>query len=261
LVLLVHGVSCSQDSCYVLRSAAFLLGRGFPVLRCNLRGAGPSRQLCKRQYHAGATDDLDHIIATLPPIVRTEGIVAIGYSLGANILLNFLGERGEAAAVQAAVAVSSPLDLAATARRLAQWDNTLAHRSILSQLKAESLRPASEVTSQERRAIRAARTILEFDERFTAPRNGFDGAADYYARTSCRRFLDSITVPTLLIHALDDPLVPHSDYRDYAWNRNKKLVPLMSRSGGHIGFQGLDRSVSWHDACSARFIDMLFLAH
>jgi uncharacterized protein len=258
LILLVHGVSGSQNSSYILASAAFFLNLGYSVLRCNLRGAGPSRRLCKRQYHAGTTEDLDHIIAGLPPTLREDGIVAVGYSLGANIVLKFLGERGQAAPVQAAVLVSSPLDLAVTTRRLMQWDNALFHRPMLSLLKAESLRPASDLTARERRAISDARTIQDFDEHFTAPRNGFSGAFEYYKRTSCRHFLNLVSVPSLLIYALDDPLVPYADYLKYEWHRNQNLVPLMSRFGGHIGFQGLDRDASWHDACAARFVEMLF---
>jgi uncharacterized protein len=257
LILLIHGVSGSEDSSYVRASAAYFLDLGYPVVRCNLRGAGPSREFCKRQHHAGSTGDLDCIIANLPTAATVEGIVAIGYSLGANILINFLAERGDSSAIQAAVAVSSPLDLALTAKRLAEWDNFVFSCAILTKLKKESLKPASELTSAERRAIAEARTLQDFDEHFTAPRNGFRGAADYYSRTSCGKSLGRVSVPTLLIHALDDPLIPSADYVNFPWQRNKNLLPLTSRSGGHVGFQGLDRRRAWHDLCAGLFLQRL----
>jgi uncharacterized protein len=257
LILLIHGVSGSEDSSYVRASAAYFLDLGYPVVRCNLRGAGPSREFCKRQYHGGSTEDLDCLISSLPAAATAAGIVAIGYSLGANILINFLAERGDSSVIQAAVTVSSPLNLALTAKRLAEWDNVLFNWAILSKLKKESLKPASELTSEERRAIGEARTLQEFDERFTAPRNGFQDAADYYSRTSCGKSLHRVPVPILVIHALDDPLVPSADYVDFPWHRNENLLPLASRSGGHVGFQGSDRQRAWHDLCAARFVQRL----
>jgi uncharacterized protein len=257
LILLIHGVSGSEDSSYVKASAAYFLDLGYPVVRCNLRGAGPSREYCKRQYHAGSTEDLDCIISSLPAAATAEGIVAIGYSLGANILINFLAERADTPVIQAAVAVSSPLNLALTAKRLAEWDNAVFNCSILFKLKKESLKSASELTSEERRAIGEARTLEEFDDHFTAPRNGFQGASDYYSRTSCSKSLYRVPVPILVIHALDDPLVPSADYVNFPWHKNKNLFPLASRSGGHVGFQGSDHRQAWHDLCAARFLQRL----
>jgi len=257
VVILIHGVGGSEESGYMLSSAAFFLELGYPVLRCNLRGAGPSRPLCKRQYHAGASEDLAQFIGRLPPTLAAHGVVGIGYSLGGNILLKFLGERGARAPIRGAVTVSSPLDLEAAARQMNRWDNALYHASILARLKSDSVKPSSDVTAKERLTIARARTLWEFDDSFTAPRNGFNGAADYYDRSSCWRFLEAIVAPTLLIHALDDPLVPRSSYLDFEWRRNQRLMPLLSRHGGHVGFHGLDRRVCWHDLCAAQFIEAL----
>lgn len=254
LILLIHGVSGSEDSSYILRSAAYFLSLGYPVLRANLRGAGPSRPLCKLQYNAGTTDDLMHLVSAVPADLRANGITAMGYSLGANVLLKFLGERGPSAPIKAAIAVSSPLDLAAVSRRFMQWDDALFQFAILSQLKRESVKPAAELSDAEREAVRSARTIWDFDQNFTAPRNGFNGAEDYYTRSSCEPFLERVAVPTLIIYASDDPIVPREAYLRYRWDRNPKLVPLISQSGGHCGFRGPDRRAYWHDACAARFL-------
>lgn len=254
LIILIHGVSGSEDSSYVLRSAIYFLNLGYPVLRANLRGAGPSRPLCKLQYNAGTTDDLVHLVSMAPADLRRNGIAMMGYSLGANVLMKFLGERGSSAPVRAAIAVSSPLDLAAVSRRLMRWDNTLFQFAILSQLRAESVKPAAELSEQERNAALGARTIWDFDQTFTAPRNGFRNAQDYYTRSSCSAFLGHIAVPTLVIYAANDPIVPSDAYLQYKWDRNPKLVRLLSQSGGHCGFRGADRYAYWHDVCAARFL-------
>lgn len=255
LILLIHGVSGSEDSSYIRRSAAYFLKLGYSILRANLRGAGPSRPLCKLQYNAGTTDDLVHLLSMVPAELRTHGIAAMGYSLGVNLLMKFLGERGSSAPIKAAIAVSSPLDLAAVSRRFMQWDDALFQFAILSQLKRESIKPAAELSEQERAAVLSAPTIWDFDQNFTAPRNGFASAQDYYTRSSCEPLLERITVPTLMIYASDDPIVPRDAYLRYRWDRNPKLIPLISRSGGHCGFRGADRHAFWHDVCAARFLE------
>jgi len=254
VVLLIHGVSGSEDSSYILRSAAYFLNLGYPVLRANLRGAGPSRPLCKLQYNAGTTDDLVHLVSMVPADLRSNGVVAMGYSLGANVLMKFLGERGSSSPIGAAVAVSSPLDLSTVSRRLMRWDNALFQFAILSQLRKESVKPAAELSEPERDAVLRTRTVWDFDQTFTAPRNGFGGAEDYYTRSSCGPFLEHITVPVLMIYASDDPIVPNDAYLQYRWDRNPKLTRLLSQSGGHCGFRGADRRVYWHDVCAARFL-------
>ena len=257
LAVLVHGLSGCEDSFYMLKSAWHLLTQGFAVLRLNLRGAGPSRLLCRLQYHAGRTEDFADALAALPSALTAGGIVAIGYSLGANMLLKFLGERGGDVPLKGAVSVSAPLDLAATARRMMRRRNTLYQRYLLRHMRDESLGPGAEVSAAERAAIAGARSIWEFDHRFSAPRNGFRGAEDYYERNASKRFLDGVSVPTLVIHALDDPWIPCEPYVGYDWRRNPSLVSLLSPRGGHVGFQGRDRRVPWHDLCAAQFLAAL----
>ncbi len=113
------------------------------------------------------------------------------------------------------------------------------------------------MSAGERAAILSARSIWEFDDRFTAPRNGFTGVAEYYSRNASLRYLDTIAVPTLIIHALDDPWIPASTYLEYDWRSNANLVPLLSARGGHVGFQGRDRRAPWHDLCISRFLAAL----
>lgn len=254
LVVLIHGLSGTEESFYVLKTAEHLLGCGHAVLRLNLRGAGPSRPLCRFQYHAGRSEDLAVALAGLPAPLTAAGVVAVGYSLGANMLLKFLGEGGHAVPLRAAAAVSAPLDLAGSARQMMRRRNAVYQRRLLRDMRRESLGPGAEVTAAERAAIRSARSIWEFDDRFSAPRNGFTDAEDYYARNAALRFLDGIAVPTLVIHALDDPWIPAAPYLAYEWRRNPNLLPLLPARGGHVGFHSSDRRGPWHDLCLGQFL-------
>lgn len=254
LVILIHGLTGCDDSVYLRATAAHLLLADFPVLRLNLRGAGPARPLCRFHYHAGRTEDLANALAALPAVATERGVLAVGYSLGGNLLLKYLGECGERTPVTAAVAVSAPLDLMATARRLMLRRNAIYHWYFVNELRRECLGQGAELTPAERRTVITAQSLWEFDDRFTAPRNGFAGAADYYTRCSSRLFLDRIAVPTLLIHAEDDPIVPSEPYRFYDWGRNPKLAPVLERKGGHVGFH--DRSGgTWHDGVIRCFFE------
>ena len=260
LALLIHGLTGCEDSVYVRASAAHLLDRGHPVLRLNLRGAGPSRDSCRERYHAGRSEDLRAVFAALPAALTASGVVAIGYSLGGNILLKTLGEAGPPPQLRAAAAVSAPVDLAAAWRRFSRPRNRLYHRWLLARMKKEALAPAVALDARERAAVKAAATVREFDEVFVAPRNGFADAADYYARCSALRFLDRIEAPTLIFHADDDPWIPAAPLRDYDWTRAPACRLLLCRGGGHVGFHGQGGAVAWHDRCAARFFDAVSAA-
>jgi uncharacterized protein len=255
LAVLIHGLSGDENSFYVLRSAAHLATLGYPVLRLNLRGAGPSRPLCRLQYHGGRSGDFADAIAALPPALTANGIVAVGFSLGGNMLLKFLGERGAAAGLRAAVSVSAPIDLAATSRRMLKPRNYAYQAYLLKEMRAEASAPIAALTPEERRALMAARSIWDFDERITAPRNGFAGAADFYARNSAITFLAGIAVPTLVVYARDDPWVPPEPYLGQDWRSNPHIVACLPERGGHIGFHAGDSPTPWHDRVIARFLD------
>ena len=114
LVVLIHGLTGCEDSSHVIRSTVYFLGRGYPVLRLNLRGAGPSRPLCRSHYHAGRSEDLAAVLTTLQgeyPDVLVEGICPIGYSLGGNMLLKFMAELDGRLPIRAAASVCAPIDL------------------------------------------------------------------------------------------------------------------------------------------------------
>ena len=256
LAVLVHGLTGCEDSSYIRATARNLLQAGYPVLRLNLRGAGPSRALCRFQYHAGKSEDLRdglRALGALDPDRLRHGLLLAGYSLGANMLLKFLAESGKAFPIRAAVAVSAPIDLKATQQRIMAPRNALYHGYLLRRMRAEALDGAAEITGEERRAVLAARNIYQFDDDFVAPRGGFAGAEDYYAKCSAAKFLAAVAAPTLVIHALDDPWVPAAPFRRVDWRAKPNLVPLLPPGGGHVGFHGRGSRTAWHDRCMARF--------
>jgi hypothetical protein len=251
LVLLIHGLGGSENSIYMQASAAYHLARGHPVVRLSLRGAGPSRATCRWQYHAGRTQDIADAIAALPDKLTRDGILAVGYSLGGNVLLKLLGENrvngGVHPPILAAASVSAPIELRRAAYRFLDRRNFLYQRWMLARLQREATAPGAAISEQERAAVMRARTVIEFDEYFMAPRNGFNGAEDYYARCSAYPLLDAIRAPTLLIHAADDPWIPSISYRARDWRANPALTLSMTGGGGHVGFHGAGDMATWHD--------------
>lgn len=268
LVVLVHGLTGCQDSRYVLSTAAQLLARGFPVLRLNLRGAGPLSGRCRGHYHAGRSEDLAAVLAQLKRSEAAEaGVALVGYSLGGNMLLKLLGEHAgdvRALGVRGAVSVSAPIDLAATSRRMMALRNRIYHAWLLKRMKAEFTRhpePWEKLPPSERKARQAgqaARTVWDFDDVLVAPLNGFGDAETYYRVNHARAFLDEIRVPTLLVHAQDDPWIPATPYLTYGWRANRYLLPVLPRRGGHVGFHMSGSPIPWHDRAIARFFERLF---
>ncbi|MGE4607144.1 MAG: alpha/beta fold hydrolase [Myxococcota bacterium] len=261
LAVLVHGLSGSEDSAYMIASARALLEEGYPVLRLNLRGAGPARPLCRYQYHAGRSEDLRDALgsdAFADPIRNGSGaLVLVGYSLGANMLLKFLAEFGARFPIVGACAISAPIDLEAASYRFLHPRNAVYHWNLLRSMRRETLDDGGEVSDAEREAVTDAKSILEFDDRFVAPRNGYPDAAAYYADNMARRFLAEISVPTLVIYARDDPWIPADTYTSYRWSDNPNLLPLLPKRGGHVGFHGHGSAIPWHDRCLLPFFDAL----
>jgi predicted alpha/beta-fold hydrolase len=253
LAVLIHGLTGCEDSTYVRASARHLLELGYPVLRINLRGAGPSRPLCRQQYHAGRTSDLADALTALE--VPSQGLVLIGYSLGANMLLKFLAEHGARFPVRAAVAVSAPIDLAAAQRRLMAPRNRPYHAYLVARMKAEAAQRPGGVTPELEAALASVRTVYDFDEYIVAPANGFRGADHYYEENGARRFLRVIAVPTLVIHARDDPWIPVSAYDAVDWSGCDTIVCLLAAGGGHVGFHGA--GAAWHDQCAALWFERM----
>lgn len=253
LVVLVHGLTGCEDSAYVRASARHLLEAGYGVLRLNLRGAQPSRQDCRQMYHSGRSEDLALVFERLAERgYGTDRMFAVGYSLGGNILLKYLAETGSDARVSRAVSVSAPLDLSTVSRRLEASRNRLYHRWLLDRMKLDWRGGPLDLDPAQLEAIERSTSIREFDDGVVAPSNGFASAEDYYAQCAAGPRLGEIAVPTLLVHAADDPWIPAEIYRRYETTTPPNVLIALASGGGHVGFHGVNGR--WHDQAALGFL-------
>lgn len=237
-VILVHGLEGSHNSGYMVSMAQTLLRAGFRTTRLNVRSCGGTESYCRTLYHAGLTSDLAHVVATY----RAESarpIFLIGYSLGGNVVLKFTGEQGDSlsGAVAGAVAVSTPIDLAACCRQMMRLENQVYERRFLKRLKERYGRRAADFPDLfPLDGLRGVRSVFEFDDRFTARHFQFGTGENYYGSQSAQRFLDRIAVPALMIQAKDDPLVPFAVYSHPSIAANPNIQLIATEHGGHVGF-------------------------
>jgi uncharacterized protein len=240
-VLLLHGLEGSAESHYVGGILSEAHSRAWNATLLVFRGCGAEPNTARRFYHSGETSDLDFTFTQLSARWPESRWCLAGVSLGGNVLLKWLGERGERvdARVRAAAAVSVPFDLEAGARKISKSFARVYDRSFLSSLRRKALSKLSRYPDLfDRAALERARTVFEFDDAVTAPVHGFAGARDYYERSSSQRFLERIRVPTLLLSAEDDPFLPPevlSRVREIAAT-NSQLTVEFHRVGGHVGF-------------------------
>ena len=241
LVLVLHGLEGSASSDYVLSTHRALAGRGLASLALNFRSCSGEPNRLPRFYHSGDTGDAAAVLRLLRDRFPARKLGAVGFSLGGNLLLKLLGECGGGGrgrlAPDAAVAISVPFDLSAGITTLEHGLGPIYQRYFLRKLrrkvrlKASILRACVDVD-----ALLAARSLRRFDDLATAPLHGFADSADYYLRASSKAFLDAIRVPTLLIHAADDPFLPSSAIPRAEVQANPHLDAIFPDHGGHVGF-------------------------
>lgn len=253
MVVLIHGLAGTADSVYVRAAARGLLRSGFDVVRVNLRGAGPGAHLANGLYHAGRTSDITDVLTYLRDqhLGQGAGLVLMGFSLGANLTVKTIGEPLKGLPVLAGIAVSTPLDLAAGVSQIEQMGLGVYQRFVMAGLRADALASGGGqgLSAEERDFVLQARTVREFDEGITAARNGYSSADAYYAEASSKHYLSRVRAPLLLIHAIDDPLIPAAPYAQTDWTRvhpdglvHRAFTPI----GGHVGFHERGRYYPWY---------------
>jgi predicted alpha/beta-fold hydrolase len=239
LAILTHGLEGHARGHYTQGMARALAGINWNVLAWNFRGCSgePNRQL--RSYHSGATDELqivlDHVFATTD---YTE-IALIGFSLGGNLTLKYLGDQGDTldSRIRRAAAISVPCDLAASSRQLERLQNRIYMARFMRNLHTKVREKATRFPEALRlEGLDTIRTFAQFDDRYTAPIHGYKGAEDYWAQCSCLPVLPQIRVPTLLINAQDDPFLTPECFPHNAAATNPNFFLETPRHGGHLGF-------------------------
>jgi uncharacterized protein len=254
----LHGLEGSSASTYIRKTCHDLWERGIRAVALNFRSCSGAANRLPRFYHAGDTADMAFVLDLLAAREPGVPLAAVGFSLGANVLLKYLGESGGAARVRAAAAISVPFDLGAGADLLgASWAGRLYVANFIRSLRRKYRQKRHLIGDAcDARRVLSARSFREFDDAATAPLHGFAGVDDYYGRSSSARFLPSIRVPTLLVHARDDPFVPASAIAWDAIRANPVLTPAIVPHGGHVGFIAGPpwRPEFWAEAEAARFI-------
>jgi predicted alpha/beta-fold hydrolase len=256
LAILTHGLEGSSDAVYIRGMAETLRGAGWDILAWNFRGCGTEPNRLARFYHSGETGDIATVVRHAAG--DYERIALIGFSLGGNVTLKYLGEGPSPSSVVAAVAISTPVDLTSSARALdsRRSNRIYLHRflqTLIAKVEAKARRFPEELDANGARAIR---TFQEFDNRYTAPLHGFQDATDYWTRASARPYLRGITVPALLLNACDDPFLTPESLPFAEAAANPFLFLEAPTRGGHVGFLDLARGIQpWFERRAVQFLD------
>jgi len=255
LVVLLHGLTGSEDSIYMLESTRYHLSQGRDVLRMNLRAAGSSSELCKTPYSGKSWPDVLAVLDAIDPALIEDGVFLIGYSMGGNILLNGLPHFPSDVCCIGAATVSAPIDPVSASKRLMERRNRIYENSLLGEMQESHLLLPFAEDETMRRAIKNAGSIWEFDDTVTGPRLGFGSAQEYYDATAGKDQIDAVRLPLLMIHARDDPWIPVAPYLSLSPPTNVTLE--ITKAGGHVGYHGTHGAQPWHDLRISAFIDQL----
>jgi predicted alpha/beta-fold hydrolase len=255
VALLVHGLAGCARAPYVVRLAARLMRMGVRVVRMNLRGAGAGFASARGIYHAGRTEDLRRVAEWIAQRAPRSPLALIGFSLGANLVLKLAAEAVDQPleGLDCVLAANPPLDLAACCQHIQRPENRLYDRNFVALLRTEVARLHRIFPDLGPVDLPQELTLYDFDDLYTAPRNGFSGAIEYYARSSAGPLIPRITIPGLVVHAADDPFIPVDSFDrvEFPDGLALELIPF----GGHLGY--LSRTCWWGDR---RWLDARFAA-
>ena len=240
LAVIVHGLEGSARSAYVLETCRTLYDAGIRAVAMNFRSCSGEPNRLARFYHAGETGDLAFVLDLLSRRFPRATLAAAGFSLGANVLLKYLGETGDASRARAAVGVSVPYDLDAGARKLDRTPMGRFYTGVfVRSLRRKWLQKRHLVGDAcDEGAVMRARSFREFDDAATARLHGFRDVDHYYGSQSSKNFLHGIRVPTLLIQSVDDPFVEERSLPRREIEANPHLAAAFTGAGGHVGFIG-----------------------
>jgi predicted alpha/beta-fold hydrolase len=240
-----HGIEGSTSSNYMQATAEKGFRAGFNIIRVNFRNCGGTEHLTSTIYHGGLSDDLRAVVKELIEKDHVSRMLLVGYSLGGNLVLKLAGEYGEnpPEEILSICAVSPSVDLSSSADMILKRSNWIYHQDFVRRLKKRirinhKLYPAL----YDLTGLDDVRTLKEFDDLFTARAHGFADADDYYYRSSSLRVIDRIRLPTLIIHAEDDPFIPFAPLRDPIVANNPYIFLADTKQCGHVAFISSDQN-------------------
>jgi predicted alpha/beta-fold hydrolase len=259
IAVLSHGLEGNSTRGYMLGMARALNRSGWDALAWNYRGCSGQMNRTPRFYHSGATEDLHTVVMHLLSQGIYSEVALIGFSLGGNLTLKYLGERGGDLdeRIVAAATFSVPCDLKSSAGELARPSRAIYMRRFLRSLE-EKVR--AKIAAMPGRipdsGFEGIRSFREFDDRYTAPMHGFRDAEEYWRRNSCRQFLGAISIPTLMVNAKNDPFLAPACYPIAEAEANPNFFLEMPESGGHVGFVSFNREGEyWMERRAIAFLE------
>jgi predicted alpha/beta-fold hydrolase len=252
-VIISHGLEGNNRRSYVLGMVNAFFGEGWNVIAWNYRGCNGKVNNSIKSYHSGFTEDMSEVIhfATNPESVKT--IALVGFSLGGNMTLKYLGMGNVSDKIKVAITISVPLDLHQSCLEISKPTNIVYARRFLKTLKQKVNEKAAIFPEIETKHLPMIKDLKSFDDYYTAPMHGFRDALDYYQSCSAIKMLDQIEIPALILNATNDPFLPESCY-PYALLEDHKYVFLHTpERGGHVGFYSNDNSLFWSEKRAKEF--------
>lgn len=236
IVIVLHGLGGSIDSPYAKGIMAAIDNQNWRGVIMHFRGCSGEMNRLPRSYHSGETTDLSYVVNLIKNRFPDTPLYGVGFSLGGNVLLKWLGETGSLNPLKRAVAVSVPFELNKAADHLDQNFSRFYQWWLLQQLKNSTLEKFKNIPAPINLSkVKKSRNFWEFDDYVTAPLHGFLNVQDYYQQSSSRQFIHKIKIPTLIIHALDDPFISPSAIPS-ATELPPNVTLELSKTGGHVGF-------------------------
>ncbi len=238
IILMLHGLTGSARSKYLLRIANKLTKEGHLVIRMNLRGCGQGSGYARHLYHSGRSEDSRTAILWLQHHFPQSPVTLVGFSLGANIVLKMAGEDGSSPTgnLDSLVAVSPPLDLEASVKLLIHKNNKIFNDFFVRCLLRDITVLHNTFPDLPKPFFPSSLNVYQFDDMYTAPRSGFKDAKDYYTQSSSKHFIDSITIPSFLLYAKDDPVIARRTFLQLP--RKANFDTIITARGGHVGWMG-----------------------
>lgn len=252
IVIAMHGLEGSSKSKYIVSVVNHLNNNNVDCVAVNFRGCSGEDNNHIYSYNSGKTDDVVTIINHLLNNYNYKNIVLLGYSMGGNITLKYLGETAQIPSeIKGGIAISTPCDLEGSSNSLSNWNNTIYLKRFMMSLKEKTLHKLEKFPDAklDKDAIANAKTFRDFDNAVTAPLFGYKNASDYWTQCSSKQFLKEIKLPTLLINALDDSFLSESCHPFNEATTNNNLFFEASKYGGHVGFNTsfLGKDLLWSE--------------
>jgi predicted alpha/beta-fold hydrolase len=255
LVIVSHGLEGNTNRGYVMGMVNVFSSAGFDCVAWNYRGCSEEMNWNLKFYHSGATDDLGELINHATRKNAYTEIVLIGFSLGGNLTLKYLGERKVEGLIRKAVVFSVPCHLHSCCLQLSTATNRIYSNRFLKSLKNKIRSKAQKFAQLDVSKLEKVDSLFEFDDNFTAPLHGFNNAIDYYQKSSSVQFLKSIEIPTLLVNAANDPFLSRECFPVDLLHGHKYVKIEIPEKGGHVGFTLFNRNgLYWSELRALDFI-------